>query len=278
MVEAWVGARRDEPEGLVVDDVDHADAIHLERVYGPTDRSARRGAGLHLGPTSWRANDLSDTALGDAYSILGVAPGSDDDAIATAYRALARRHHPDIAGEGGTARMIRLNAAFDLIRTAERRAEYDREHGLLEWTTPGTGEGSTTARVAPGHRPDAQREVSLISAATKAGRSARSPAWIRATWPGSRISAKGSRTSRRSIERCAPPGSVATPTRHRIPPSGARVSGGSAREPDEVDERAVVDEGTASAMSGPGSRSRVEVANPSADPRERFGDPGPRRP
>jgi hypothetical protein len=31
---------------------------------------------------------------------------------------LARRHHPDVAGEGGNARMMRVNAAFERI---ERR-------------------------------------------------------------------------------------------------------------------------------------------------------------
>lgn len=62
----------------------------------------------------------------NAYLILGVAPGSDDAMIATAYKALARRLHPDIAGEGATGRMIRLNVAFAQIRTSELRDEYDR--------------------------------------------------------------------------------------------------------------------------------------------------------
>jgi curved DNA-binding protein CbpA len=60
-----------------------------------------------------------------------VAPGSSDETIAGAYRALARRHHPDVAGEDGTARMIRLNAAFDRIRTADRRRAYDHEQAKL---------------------------------------------------------------------------------------------------------------------------------------------------
>ena len=91
-------------------------------------------------------SSLSDSALGDAYSILGVPPGSDDESIAFAYRTLARQHHPDIAGEGGTVRMMRLNAAFQLIRTAERRAAYDREHerlggGLTNWGREYDGTG-----------------------------------------------------------------------------------------------------------------------------------------
>jgi curved DNA-binding protein CbpA len=61
----------------------------------------------------------------DPYEILGVRRGSSDKAIAAAYRSLARKFHPDIAGDAATVRMMRINAAFDAIRTAERRAEYD---------------------------------------------------------------------------------------------------------------------------------------------------------
>ncbi len=63
----------------------------------------------------------------DAYSVLGVEPSVDDDAIQAAYRRLARRYHPDIAGETATKRMMKINAAFDRVRDPVRRAEYDVE-------------------------------------------------------------------------------------------------------------------------------------------------------
>jgi curved DNA-binding protein CbpA len=65
---------------------------------------------------------------GDAYVVLGIARDADDEAIAQAHRRLARRHHPDVAGESAHARMIRINAAYDAIRTKERRAAYDLAH------------------------------------------------------------------------------------------------------------------------------------------------------
>jgi curved DNA-binding protein CbpA len=71
---------------------------------------------------------MIDRRDGDAYSVLGVLPDADDDAIATAYRTLARRYHPDVAGEGGTRRMMHINAAFESIRSADRRADYDDAH------------------------------------------------------------------------------------------------------------------------------------------------------
>ena len=82
---------------------------------------------VHWRPPQREGRRLPDSALGDAYAILGVDPDSDDEAIASAYRLLARIHHPDVAGEAGASRMIRVNAAFERIRTADLRAEYDRE-------------------------------------------------------------------------------------------------------------------------------------------------------
>lgn len=127
MIEARIRARRDDPKALVVDHVDHANRVH------PIESTAR-GA-VRLEPLRYTGNlasgaegcGLTDNALGDAYAILGVDPGSGDEEIAAAYRALARQHHPDVAGEAGTARMIRINVAFERIRTAGQRLEYDRE-------------------------------------------------------------------------------------------------------------------------------------------------------
>ena len=75
---------------------------------------------------------------GDAYVVLGISRDADDEAIAQAHRRLARRHHPDVAGESAHRRMIRINAAYDAIRTPERRAAYDRAH-RQEAERDGTG-------------------------------------------------------------------------------------------------------------------------------------------
>jgi curved DNA-binding protein CbpA len=70
---------------------------------------------------------MLDLVEGDAYVVLGISRDADDEAIALAHRRLARRHHPDIAGETANSRMMRINAAYDAIRTPERRAAYDRQ-------------------------------------------------------------------------------------------------------------------------------------------------------
>jgi hypothetical protein len=48
----------------------------------------------------------------DPFAVLGVAPGADEATLRAARRRLAKQVHPDHEG-GDTARMERLNAAFD---------------------------------------------------------------------------------------------------------------------------------------------------------------------
>ena len=75
---------------------------------------------------------------GDAYVVLGLSRDADDAAVARAHRRLARRHHPDVAGDAASRRMMRINAAYDAIKTAERRAAYERDH---RESTPHDGTG-----------------------------------------------------------------------------------------------------------------------------------------
>ena len=80
----------------------------------------------------------------DPYAVLGVPRGASDRQIVAAHRALARRFHPDIAGDAATAEMVRINAALEQIRTADRRARgngptRDRLRGTQRDGTGGAG-------------------------------------------------------------------------------------------------------------------------------------------
>ena len=62
----------------------------------------------------------------DPYSMLQVVPTADADVIRAAYRALARRYHPDHSTDADDARrMVELNAAWELVGDPVRRAAYD---------------------------------------------------------------------------------------------------------------------------------------------------------
>lgn len=88
----------------------------------PTDDRSETRKGL--------ASRMAMTAL-DPYRVLGVDQRATHEAIREAYRALARRFHPDIApGREARARMVQINAAWELIGDEQRRAEWDRANGL----------------------------------------------------------------------------------------------------------------------------------------------------
>jgi curved DNA-binding protein CbpA len=86
----------------------------------------------------------------DPHAVLGVDPGASQATIKSAWRRLAREHHPDLAGADAAAarratrRMAEINAAYETLRTpgASRAASATRR--------PGAGPPSTEASASPG--------------------------------------------------------------------------------------------------------------------------------
>src|SRR6478736_758356 len=64
----------------------------------------------------------------DPYEILGVQKTDSDAAIRSAYRKLAKRHHPDVnPGKPEAAeRFKEISVAYDLLGDKDKRARYDR--------------------------------------------------------------------------------------------------------------------------------------------------------
>ncbi|MBW1877045.1 MAG: J domain-containing protein [Deltaproteobacteria bacterium] len=60
------------------------------------------------------------------YQVLGVDSDADEDAIKAAYRRLAKRCHPDKAGDAGITRFTEITRAYELLRNSRRRRFYDR--------------------------------------------------------------------------------------------------------------------------------------------------------
>ena len=66
--------------------------------------------------------------MADYYDILGVPRGADEKEIRQAYRRLARQHHPDVnpGDEASAERFKSINAAYEVLSDADKRAKYDR--------------------------------------------------------------------------------------------------------------------------------------------------------
>ncbi len=97
--------------------------------------------------------------------MLGVEPGASPDAIKAAWRALARRHHPDLTGDDpelarrATRRMAEINAAYAALTRAGETIEGRRtRRGTAEpaagpaGRSPG-GRGADGATRPPASRP-----------------------------------------------------------------------------------------------------------------------------
>lgn len=63
----------------------------------------------------------------DYYAFLEISPDADEATIRMAYRTLARRYHPDIAGDGSLERMQQLNVAYRTLSDPSRRSAYDAQ-------------------------------------------------------------------------------------------------------------------------------------------------------
>ncbi len=88
----------------------------------------------------------------DPYAILQVSQDADQDVLLAAYRALARRLHPDLSDDPtASARMARLNAAWETVGDPERRAAYDKTHlaGVILDSSTRTAAATSRSTSAP---------------------------------------------------------------------------------------------------------------------------------
>lgn len=85
----------------------------------------------------------------DYYAILEVERTADEETLRLAYRRLAWRYHPDVAGPDALNKMQEINAAYQALSDPERRRAYDA--GLRP-----SGESAArrpSAAAATNHRP-----------------------------------------------------------------------------------------------------------------------------
>jgi hypothetical protein len=86
----------------------------------------------------------------DLYARLGVDRRAAPGEIRSAYRRLARQHHPDRPGVESAEAMTAVNDAYAVLGDPERRRRYDREldevaRGRVEEGTHRAGSGAAAA-------------------------------------------------------------------------------------------------------------------------------------
>jgi molecular chaperone DnaJ len=96
----------------------------------------------------------------DYYEVLGVPKNADEKALKSAYRALAKKLHPDAnPGDKATEHKFKeISEAYDVLKDAQKRGAYDRfGHAAFEG---GTGAGA--GRGPGGFGPDFTSSMSDI--------------------------------------------------------------------------------------------------------------------
>jgi DnaJ-class molecular chaperone len=67
-------------------------------------------------------------AAKDPYEVLGVKKTATEDELRKAFRKAAKQHHPDLnpGNKAAEARFKEINAAYDMLSDATKRARYDK--------------------------------------------------------------------------------------------------------------------------------------------------------
>src|SRR5215831_11679676 len=95
----------------------------------------------------------------DPYEVLGVSKKASEAEIKKAFRALAKKHHPDTHANDPKAvkKFQEISGAYDILSDKEKRAQYDRgeidEAGQPRGFHPGAqgaGSGFEGFRARPG--------------------------------------------------------------------------------------------------------------------------------
>ena len=74
------------------------------------------------------------------YDRLGVSMAADADVVAAAYKALSKRHHPDMGGDA--EKFMLIQEAYDVLSDPIKRGQYDAQLKFAEATKKGKREFS----------------------------------------------------------------------------------------------------------------------------------------
>ena len=64
----------------------------------------------------------------DPYEVLGLSPGASDEEVKKAYRALAKKYHPDLnpGDKEAEAKFKEVNEAYEVLSDSEKKSRYDQ--------------------------------------------------------------------------------------------------------------------------------------------------------
>ncbi len=102
----------------------------------------------------------------DYYKVLQVDPNAEPEVIEAAYRALSKKYHPDINRSSDSEnRMSQLNLAFDVLRDADKRRDYNQiRDSLNRYARAAAATPPTPSPVPPRPTPTQPRQTTQTAA------------------------------------------------------------------------------------------------------------------
>jgi len=134
----------------------------------------------------------------DAYKVLQVDSEAEDEVIQAAYRRLAQKYHPDVAGSGAESagRMATINRAWETLRDPARRRAYDHERRTSAQAAEGAasrpaGSAAAASGAATPSRGPTGPGTSGAHTTAPGGRPNRPPETVSSDWTSGRSSQGG---------------------------------------------------------------------------------------
>ncbi|KAI0511945.1 hypothetical protein KFK09_012579 [Dendrobium nobile] len=92
-------------------------------------KPARRRAAVAMAtPVAERAATTVGRGL---YGVLGLSEAASMADIKAAYRSLAKRLHPDVAGDANTRKFMEIQRAYSTLSDSKEKERYDRSIGRV---------------------------------------------------------------------------------------------------------------------------------------------------
>lgn len=121
------------------------------------------------------------------YARLGIDPAATHEAVVSAFRAHARRLHPDVPVTGNAQAFVAIKQAYDVLANRERREEYDRKaRDLANRPVPEPEVAAAAQR--PSYRPASPSGAAQSRRPAQSGRQGSANRWASTSDPRSLIS------------------------------------------------------------------------------------------
>ena len=116
--------------------------------------------------------------MNDPYRVLGLEPGASDEEVKKAYKTLAKKYHPDVAGNNPEAarKMQEINAAYDEMINHKATGSYSQNSSWSYRTTTAEADESVEMRAAVNYI-NARRYVEALHVLYSIPESARNGRW-----------------------------------------------------------------------------------------------------